>query len=249
MNRISRAVARPKRIVRAAISRALASALLLLPRVASTQQAISLPDSYTGTRARPSAEALAATSEIRVDGSLDESIWQSGPAATGFVQAEPTEGLPATERTEVWIAFDCDNLYAAARLYDSEPDALIVNDIKKDFSDTNQDVFAVILDTFLDRRNGYVFMTNPEGARGDQQVAGEGREVNTSWDTVWNVQTQRSADGWSLEVEIPFRALRSDPDADRWGINFRRNIPPQQRGGLPGSRAPCVRAHSAVARR
>ena len=162
--------------------------------------------------------------DIRVDGSLDESIWQGEPAATGFVQAEPTEGLPATQRTEVWIAFDSDNLYVAARLYDSEPDALVVNDIKKDFSDTNQDVFAVILDTFLDRRNGYVFMTNPEGARGDQQVAGEGREVNTSWDAVWNVETQRGVDGWTLEMEIPFRALRSDPNTDRWGINFRRNI-------------------------
>ena len=197
--------------------------LVALATPVQAQQATDLPDSYTGGRVRPAADATPTADEIRLDGRLDEEIWQRAPAATDFIQAEPFEGMPATERTEVWIAFDADNLYIAARLHDSGP-APVVNDIKKDFSDTNQDVFAVILDTFLDRRNGYVFMTNPEGARGDQQVAGEGREVNTSWDAIWNVETQHSAEGWTVEMEIPFRAIRSDPRTDRWGINFRRNI-------------------------
>ncbi|HEX9887802.1 MAG TPA: DUF5916 domain-containing protein [Longimicrobiales bacterium] len=160
------------------------------------------------------------TGEIRLDGRLDEAAWQAPPNATGFTQAEPREGEPASERTEVWVAFDDANLYVAARLHDAEEPT--VNDIRKDFEDTSQDGFQLILDTFRDRRSGYVFKTNPEGARGDAQVANEGREVNLSWDAIWRVETARAADGWTLEMEIPFRALRFDPEGGAWGVNFAR---------------------------
>jgi hypothetical protein len=167
--------------------------------------------------------ALAA-GEIRLDGVLDEAVWSFGVPATGFIQAEPREGLPATERTEVRVAFGEGNLYVGAMLYDEDPDGLVVNDIKKDFDENSQDVFSVILDTFRDRRNGYVFMTNPEGARADRQIANEGREVNASWDAVWRVETQRLPEGWSVEMEIPFRALRFEEGVETWGINFSRRI-------------------------
>jgi hypothetical protein len=163
--------------------------------------------------------AVRATGEIVVDGRLDEAVW-SGEGQGGFIQAEPREGQPATSQTEVWVAYDDSNLYVGALLHDSgEP---TVNDIRKDFDEANQDIFQVILDTFRDRRNGYVFQTNPEGARGDRQVANEGREVNRSWDAVWRVETQRFEGGWSVEMAIPFRSLRFDPENDRWGINFGR---------------------------
>lgn len=174
---------------------------------------------------RPHVRAVPTHGEIRLDGVLDEEVWRRAEAVTGFIQAEPREGQPATERTEVRIAFDGSTLYIGAYLHDSEPDALVVTDIKKDFTDSEQDVFAVILDTFHDRRNGYVFMTNPEGARADQQVANEGREINASWDAVWDVRSRRVADGWTTEMAIPFRALRFDEGVDRpWGINFSRRI-------------------------
>lgn len=174
--------------------------------------------------ARPRLAALETRGGITLDGNLDEAVWSEGMAATGFVQAEPREGQPATELTEVWVAYDDVNLYVAARMHDSDPDGLVVNDIRKDFDDSNQDVFAVILDTFADRRNGYVFLTNPEGARGDRQIANEGREVNQSWDAIWSVETQRTGEGWTVEMAIPFRALRFDPGSRRWGINFSRRI-------------------------
>lgn len=175
--------------------------------------------------ARPRISAFAAPSEIRVDGVLDEAAWQGPPAARDFVQAEPREGQPATEPTEVWVSYDADNLYVAARLYDSDPSGIVVNDIKKDFGEGSQDVFTVILDTFQDRRNGYLFMTNPGGARGDRQIAGEGREANSSWDAVWHVETRIDDEGWTLEMAIPFRTLRFDPDrAGTWGVNFSRYI-------------------------
>jgi len=170
------------------------------------------------------AVALPADQPIRVDGLLDEAVWQSAQAASGFTQAEPREGQPASERTEVRIAYDRDNLYVAARLWDREPAGVVVAELRKDFQNDNQDTFELLLDTFGDRRNGYIFMTNAEGARGDQQSANEGREVNTSWDAVWNVKTKRDADGWSAEMAIPFRALRFDAANMSWGINFSRRI-------------------------
>ncbi len=180
-----------------------------------------LPETRTDAE-RPLAGAVRLAGPIRLDGALDEPAWQGPPVATDFTQAEPREGEPATEKTEVWVAFDDANLYVAARLSDSrEP---VVNDIKKDFAEASQDVFQVILDTFRDRRNGYVFVTNAAGARGDKQVANEGREINASWDAVWSVETQRFQGGWTLEMEIPFRALRFDPASDRWGVNFGRSL-------------------------
>ncbi len=162
---------------------------------------------------------------IHLDGKLDEPIWRSAEAATGFVQAEPLEGRPASERTEVRVAYDRDHLYIGAYLHDDAPDKLVVNDIKKDFDDTGQDAFAVILDTFLDHRNGYVFITNPEGARADWQVSNEGKEINRSWDAIWSVRTRRVADGWTVEMSIPFRSLRFTRGArQEWGINFSRRI-------------------------
>lgn len=174
---------------------------------------------------RPSVTAARANGPIRVDGRLDEEAWASAEVAAGFVQAEPREGQAATEQSEVRVLFDEENLYVGAMLYDSDPDGEVINEIRKDFNEQEQDLFAVALDTFHDGLNGYVFMTNPEGARGDRQVAGEGREINTSWDAVWNVRTQRRPDGWSVEMEIPFRALRFNPAGGGvWGLNFMRLI-------------------------
>lgn len=180
-------------------------------------------------RPRPAAgrreiAAVASPSPIRLDGALDEDLWRLAVPATDFVQSEPDEGSPATERTEVRVAYDADYLYIAAYLYDSRPDLLVVSDIRKDFRTDNQDTFEVILDTFADRRNGYVFATNPAGARADQQVTNEGRETNTSWDAPWSVRTRRVQDGWTAEMAIPLRAIRASATAEAWGINFSRRI-------------------------
>ncbi|HEX9728760.1 MAG TPA: DUF5916 domain-containing protein [Gemmatimonadales bacterium] len=169
-------------------------------------------------------EAVASTVPVTLDGVLDDPVWRAAPV-TGFVQAEPDEGRPATERTEVWVAYDGATLYIAAYLHDSRPDALIVSDIRKDFRTDTQDTFEVILDTFADRRNGYVFATNPGGGRADEQITNEGREVNPSWDAPWTVQTKRVPDGWTVEMAIPFRALRQGGETGgQWGINFSRRI-------------------------
>jgi len=152
-------------------------------------------------------------------------VWSRAEAVGDFVQSEPQDGQPATERTEVRLAFDGATLYIAASCFDSDPAGIVVNDIRKDFRVGDQDSFEVIIDTFLDRRNGYMFVTNPEGAKSDQQVANEGRENNLSWDAVWSVRTRRTADGWTAEIAIPFKSLRFEPGRSAvWGINFSRRI-------------------------
>ncbi len=187
--------------------------------IAAQDRALASPD------LRRTLKAVETTEPPTIDGLLDEALWQRAEPATGFVQSDPIEGQPATEQTEVRVAFDKDFLYIAARCLDSDPSSIIVNEIRKDFVPREQDAFEVLLDTFLDRRNGFVFSTNAAGARADTQIANEGRDVNTNWDAVWWVAGARTAEGWSAEFKIPFKTLRYEggPGHD-WGINFSRRI-------------------------
>jgi hypothetical protein len=160
-----------------------------------------------------------------VDGRLDEAAWATAKPADGFTQAEPRTGEPASEATEVRVLYDAEFLYIGAVLHDPDASHIVLNDIRKDFKEEEQDDFEVLLDTFHDQRNGYLFVTNTAGARADRQIANEGREVNTSWDGVWTVKTQRSDSGWTVEMAIPFRSLRYQLGTeDHWGINFARRI-------------------------
>ena len=168
--------------------------------------------------------AVETAAPIVVDGALDEQVWRAAEPAADFVQAEPHEGEPATETTEVRVAFDRDALYIGVVCRDGASQSAIVNDIRKDFTAGEQDSFEMILDTFGDRRNGFVFVVNPAGAKSDAQIANEGRDVNTSWDAVWSVATRRDASGWSAEIRIPFKTLRFERGANEWGVNFSRRI-------------------------
>jgi Domain of unknown function (DUF5916)/Carbohydrate family 9 binding domain-like len=206
-----------QRLVRALACPALVFAAVALAH--AQDLALSSPD------ARRTLKAVETAEPPTIDGVLDEPLWQRAEPATGFVQADPLEGEPATEQTEVRVAFDRNYLYIAARCLDSDPSGVIVNEIRKDFVPREQDAFEVLLDTFLDRRNGFVFSTNAAGARADTQIADEGREVNTNWDAVWWVAGARTAEGWSAEFKIPFKTLRFEGGPDRsWGINFARRI-------------------------
>ncbi len=194
--------------------------LLCRPVAAAERSTLQLTND--GRRTMAAAETHA---PITIDGALDEPVWRDAEPATGFVQAEPHEGQPASEATEVRLAFDRDALYVAVRCADATPGGLIVNDIRKDFVAGEQDTFEVILDTFADRRNGFVFVVNPAGAKSDTQIANEGRDVNSSWDAVWSVATRVDSNGWTAELRIPFKTLRFERGADRiWGVNFSRRI-------------------------
>ena len=194
---------------------------LLFPALAAADGALQL-QSPDGRRQVGAVEARA---PMTIDGALDEEAWRTAQPADAFVQAEPHEGEPASELTEVRIAYDRDALYIGVVCHDTPPAVLVVNDIRKDFGTGEQDSFELILDTFADRRNGFVFVVNPAGAKSDTQIANEGRDVNTNWDAVWDVATTRSENGWTAEIRIPFKTLRFERGADRiWGVNFSRHI-------------------------
>lgn len=174
---------------------------------------------------RITVEAVGSAGEIHVDGRLDEAVYASVPPVSGFIQQEPNEGAPATEQTDVWVMFDDRNLYITARCWDSQSHRIVANEMRRDnWNIGENDNFAVILDTFLDRRNGMLFRTNPVGGIQDALIT-DGGETNRNWDTVWDVRTSRFDKGWALEMVIPFRSLRyRGAGTQVWGINFHRNV-------------------------
>ena len=123
----------------------------------------------------PAASASAITSAPVIDGRLDDDVWAEGQVLTGFIQREPTEGRPVSERTEVRVAYDGEALYIGAWLFDSDPTSLVFGQTLRDASLNESDAFVLVLDTYLDRQNGFVFGTTPAGIEYDGQVANEGQ--------------------------------------------------------------------------
>ena len=118
----------------------------------------------TTARVERTLPALRATGPIRIDGALDEPDWARAPIARGFTQSDPREGEPATEDTDVRVLYDADNLYVGVFAHDREPSKILTSELAKDFNRESGDDFEIILDTFHDERNGYMFATNAHGA-------------------------------------------------------------------------------------
>ncbi|MBI4886052.1 MAG: carbohydrate binding family 9 domain-containing protein [Acidobacteria bacterium] len=169
--------------------------------------------------------AVRAAGAIAIDGALDEPDWSRAPVARGFIQNDPREGEPASEETEVRVLYDANNLYVGVLARDREPGAILTSELAKDFNRQSGDDFEIILDTFHDGRNGYVFATNARGAKWDAQMINEGREINENWDALWQVRTRITGEGWYAEIAIPFRTLRfTSAGSQTWGVNFQRRI-------------------------
>ncbi len=162
---------------------------------------------------------------LELDGRLDDPVYERVPGAGGFIQALPLEGEPATEPTEVWVFFDDENVYVAARAHDSQPERIVATEMRRDhFGIFNNANVAVILDTFHDKRNAFFFYVNPIGGFFDGQIVDE-RDVNRDWTGVWDSRSAYFEGGWTMEMRIPFKTLRyprSGPQV--WGINFRRVV-------------------------
>ncbi|HYE87006.1 MAG TPA: DUF5916 domain-containing protein [Vicinamibacterales bacterium] len=181
---------------------------------------------------RPSIVALRVAESPRIDGVLDEAAWAAAAVADQFVQQEPQEGRPATDRTEVRVLYDAGHLYIGVRAYASL--GVTATEMRRDADRLfDEDNFQVILDTFHDSRNGYMFVTTPLGAKLEQQIFDEGEgggrggtaNINRNWDGVWESAARILDDGWSAEIDIPFSTVRFVPsDAQVWGVNFQRHI-------------------------
>lgn len=182
-------------------------------------------DELRRDRLAPTVRAYRIDNPIRIDGKLDEEIYGRTAAISGFVQQEPDEFAPATEKTEAWIFFDERHVYVSARNWESQPARRVANEMRRDTAQLRQnDTFAVLFDTFHDKRNGYIFYANAIGGMADSQVTDEG-PPNADWNTVWEVRTGEFDGGWIIEMAIPFKSLRYQPGRDQtWGVNLRRVV-------------------------
>ena len=175
---------------------------------------------------RVTVRAVKLAAGLRLDGVLDEPVYEVVPAISDFVQQMPVEGAPASERTDAWIMFDASNIYVAGRVWDSAPpSAWVANEMQRDTPQLREnDSFWVAFDTFYDRRNGVAFYTNSLGALGDFGITNEGNP-NGDWNPVWDVRVGRFEGGWTVEMEIPFKSLRyrAGP-APVWGVQLRRLV-------------------------
>ena len=189
------------------------------------------------------APAHRVTEAPTINGVLDEREWQQATPLFNFVQAEPFEGQPATEKTEVRILYDDKNIYVGVVCYYKDASQIITTDTRRDFNIDDMDSFLIIFDTYHDRQNGFVFGTNAVGSQYDAQIRNEGETqsnvlftgasgatsgsgggVNLNWDASWEVKARISEIGWTAEFAIPLRTLRFGPPPQVWGLNFTRNI-------------------------
>jgi hypothetical protein len=185
-----------------------------------------------------------------IDGRVADEAWNSVDPFTDFTQTDPHEGAPATERTEVRVLFDRAYMYIGVICFDSEPSRIIASQSRRDSTLTDVDAIVVVLDTFNDKQNAFVFGTNALGIEYDGQVAGEGQTAglsnpgqsgsslsssgqqrggisafNPNWDGDWRVKAQITERGWEAEMAIPLKTLRYAPGENRtWGFNVMRNI-------------------------
>ncbi len=180
-----------------------------------------------GTRTHGQKTITAVRTELPVtlDGNLDEPAWQAGRISLGFVQRDPQEGEPSTERTEFRVLYTATILYIGVVCYDSNPEGIVASERRRDNDLGNDDSLSIVLDTFHDHRNAFLFRTNPLGTQYDALITDEGRDINESWDETWDVASQISTVSWTAEFAIPFKSLRvSEDDAQNWGLDLERVI-------------------------
>lgn len=223
-------------MTRAVLPALLADALVLVARpvqaqtpaarVATGPAIPSAPDVVARDEAgRIGVRATRITQPLRVDGRLDDFVYSDVKSVADFIQQEPREGEPASEKTEVWLLFDEDNFYVSVRCWDGDMAHVVANDMRRDSQNlTQHDNVSVILDTFHDGRNGVLFLVTAIGGMADGLVTDE-RQYNGDWNTVWNARVARHEWGWSTELVIPFKSLRYNASVDQiWGVNVRRTV-------------------------
>ena len=175
-----------------------------------------------------------------IDGTiLEEALWNQVLPISDLKQIKPNYGAPASEKTEIRVAYTLKTLYVAVVCYDSAPEKIVVSDSRRDADLNDDDSFLFIIDTYNDQQNGFLFGTNADGMEYDAQIDNEGEGnfsanrqqggvvggTNINWDASWEVKTKKGDFGWSAEFAIPLRSIRFNGGENKtWGINFQRNI-------------------------
>src|SRR3989454_505602 len=179
----------------------------------------------------PTAKASRVDLAPKLDGTLDDPIWQQGTPIDNFLQREPLEGQPSTEKTEVRILYSKHEVYFGITCFDSDPKRIVATELRRDVSQELDDYFEIIIDSAHDRRNAYVFQINPLGTQRDALITEEQRtdtstgDGDPGWDGVWTSEARITKEGWTATIAIPFSTLNFMQSRDVvWGVNFKRFI-------------------------
>ena len=160
-----------------------------------------------------------------LDGVLDDAVWGVAAPLSDFRQKDPSEGEAVSEATTVLVIYTDEAIYFGFRCDDSQPDAIIATERRRDEDLTKDDSVAILLDTFYDRRNAFLFRTNSLGAQYDALVTDEGLDINVSWDEKWESAAVRDENGWTAEIMIPFKSLRMGQEREMvWGLEMERLV-------------------------
>lgn len=160
--------------------------------------------------------------EITVDGVLNETPWSSAEIASEFIQFGPNAGAPATEKTEVKVLHDDNALYIGAVIHFNDRDSVFDNLAERDNAE-EADWFAITLDPYKSGLNGFVFQVSASGVQTDILIIGEDEDYQ--WNAVWRSEVVINENDWTLEVRIPYSAIRfPKKEVQEWGINFGRLV-------------------------
>jgi len=164
---------------------------------------------------------------LTIDGKLLESAWNDASHFLNFRMVEPTPGLDPSEKTELRIVYDLNNLYIGIRCFDSNPNKISANTMEHDKSDSKSgDQVSILIDPFQDKRTAYIFIINPKGARSEGFT--NGKEYSSGWDGIWEGKSNIDESGWTAEFRIPFKTISFNPQLNTWGINIERYIARKQ---------------------
>jgi len=213
---------RPEAGPAAAASLALVCSLFAMAAgTAQAQQDVDPAESGSGLK---TVQVVRTATPPVIDGDLSDAVWQNAAVVDDLHQVEPIEYATPFEHTEIYILYDSESLYVAARLYDTDPAEITAQNMRQSENIGQDDSFFVTLDPFNNRRSGYYFGVNPNGVRQDGLYRNV-TEFYSDWDSIYRAESGRFEQGWTAEIAIPFKSLSFDPTTDTWGINFSRGVP------------------------
>lgn len=170
--------------------------------------------------------ALKMGEAIKVDGSLDEPVWEKAPEAGDFIQFSPERGKPSSVKTRVKILYDETFIYFGFLCYDSLPEKIAARITKRDAEVKADDAVYAMIDTYHDRRNSYYFVTNLLGTQRDGRITENGKTTDITWDGIWKSASQRTDFGWTVEIAVQLSCLKYKPGRNRtWGLSLGRIVP------------------------
>jgi len=175
------------------------------------------------SEAQPSIKAVRIETPPVIDGLVNEEVWNEAFMVNEFYQREPNEGEPISDRTEFYVCYDANNIYFAVKCW-SDPKDIIAKEMARDVSLGNDDRIQIIIDTYLDQRNGYWFQIGPRGSIGDAIVSENGAAFNKQWDGLWTGKAKIMDYGYEAEMAIPFKTMGFNKESNRWGIKLIRNM-------------------------